>query len=100
MDDFIWPHRDRDCRDLFWRATVSSSTVCAGRPFGKDNAILGSAPQRVGIPRSDDPAGLWNRLGPEQEISNRGSLDWRIHDRRHSISLSAYFDPRPRRISA
>src|SRR5579872_6650108 len=29
MDDFIWARRHRDCCDLLWRATFSSSTVCA-----------------------------------------------------------------------
>ena len=44
--------------------------------------------------------GRWNRLGPEQTISDSRSLDWRIHDRPHSIPISAYFDPRPPRINA
>jgi hypothetical protein len=86
--------------DLFRRRTFSSSRVCARRSFGKDDAIMGSIPQPMGIPRRSDPAGRWNRLGPEQKISDSRNLDWRINDRPHSIPISAHFDPRPRPINA
>jgi hypothetical protein len=98
MDDFICARCDSNGGDLLWRTTFSSSTVYARRSFGIDNAIVGSIPQRVGIPHRSDPAGFWNRLDPEQNISDSRSLDWRINDRPHSIPISAYFDPRPRII--
>jgi hypothetical protein len=49
MDDFIWALRRSDCCDLFCRRTFSSSRVCARRSFGKDDPIMGSIPQRMGI---------------------------------------------------
>ena len=70
-----------------------------GVPLEKMTPSWVPFPTVMGIPRWSDPAGRWNRLGPEQEISDSRSLDWRINDRPHSIPLSAYFDPRPRRIS-
>ena len=36
-------------------------------------------------------------LAAEQEISDGCNLDWRMDDRRHSIPVSAYVGPRPRR---
>src|ERR1700692_566714 len=48
MDDFIWAHRHSDCCDLFCRRMFSSSRVCARLSFGKDDAIMGSIPQRMG----------------------------------------------------
>jgi hypothetical protein len=45
--------------------------------FGKDHAIVGSIPQRMGIPHRSDPTGRWNRLGPDQKISDGRNLDWR-----------------------
>jgi len=100
MDDFIWAHRHSDRCDLFCRRTFYSSRVCARRSLGKDDAIMGSIPERMGIPRGSDPTGRWNRLGPEQKISDSRNLDWRINDRPHSIPIFADFDPRPRRINA
>jgi hypothetical protein len=77
MDDFIWAHRHSDCCDLFCRRIFSSSRVCARLSFGKDHAIVGSIPQRMGISHSSDPTGRWNRLGPDQKISDGRNLDWR-----------------------
>jgi hypothetical protein len=77
MDDFTWAHRHSDCCDLFCRRIFSSSRVCARLSFGKDHAIVGSIPQRMGISHSSDPTGRWNRLGPDQKISDGRNLDWR-----------------------
>src|SRR5258708_38446769 len=100
MDDFIWAHGHSDWRDLLCRTTFSPPTVCARHSFGKDDAILGSIPQRMGIPRRSGPAGRWNRPGPEQKVPAGRSLDWRTNDRRDSIPISAYFDSRLLRTSA
>jgi len=100
MDDFIWAHRHSDCCDLFWRRTSSSSGICARRSFGRDDAIMGSIPQHMGLPRGSDPTGRWNRLGPEQSVSDSRSLDRRIDDRSHSLPLYGCTYPRPRRINA
>src|SRR5258708_456450 len=97
MDDFIWADRHGDCCDLFWHTVFSSSKVCARRSFGIDDAIMGSIPQRMGIPCRSGPAGRWNRFGPDQKISDSRRLDWRINDGPHSIPVSVYFVPRPRR---
>ena len=49
---------------FFARRTFSSSRICARRSFGKDDALVGSVPQLMGIPRRSDPAGRWNRPWP------------------------------------
>src|SRR5580692_5020444 len=92
-DDFIWAHRHSNGCDLLRGRTFSSSTVCARLSFGSDDAIVGSIPQRMGIPHGSDPTGRWNRPGPEQTTSGSCNLVWRINDRPHAISISAYVDP-------
>jgi hypothetical protein len=79
---------------IFLPWIFSSSRVCARFSFGKDHAIVGSIPQRMGIPHRSDSTGRWNRLGPDQNISDGCNLDWRTNDRPHSIPISAYLDPR------
>jgi hypothetical protein len=87
-------------RSLFFAVDFFFIRVCARLSFGKDHAIVGSIPQRIGIPHSSDPTGRWNRLGPDQKISDGRNLDWRTKDRPHSIPISAYLDPRPWRNNA
>jgi hypothetical protein len=98
MDDFICAHGHSACGNLLWRRTFSSPRVCARRSFGIDDAIMASLPQCMGIPRRSNFIGRRNRLGTEQKNSARRSLDRRTNDRLHSIFISAYFAPRPRRI--
>src|ERR1035438_3090232 len=94
MDDRIRAHRHRGGCDLLWSTTFSPPPICARRSSRAEDAILGSLAQRMGLPRGSGPAGGWNRLGPEQETSDSGSLDWRINDRLHSVSISDYAGPR------
>ena len=98
MDDFICAHGHSDCGDLLWRRTFSSPRVCARRSFGIDDASMASLPQCMGIPRRSNSIGRRNRLGAEQKHSARRNVDWRTNDHPHSIFISAYFAPRPRRI--
>ena len=97
MDGFIWADRRSDGCDLLWRGTFSSSRVCAGRSFGKDNAIMGSIPERMGIPGRSDPTGRGNWIGPEQKIPDSRSIDWRVNDLPHPIPVFGHFVPRSRR---
>ena len=58
---------------------------------------MGPIPQRMGIPHRGGPIGRWDLPGREQEISDGRSLEWGLNDRPHSILISAYAGPRPRR---
>ncbi len=71
-----------------------------GVPLEKMTPAWVPFPSVWGYLAGSDPAGRWNRPGPEQEIPHSRNLDWRTHDRPHCVPLSADLDPRPGRNNA
>jgi hypothetical protein len=53
---------------LMWH--FLSSRISARLSFGKDDAVVGSDPQSMGIPGRSDPTGRWDR--PSHKTKNLG----------------------------